>query len=701
MQILATVGLLTIAMSSLAQDDSIKNSNEGVEEQINQNIELVAEQQQAEEGDLSNLTGTWRYYRTHPINLNRASREDLEELQLLNEIQINNLLKHLEKNGYLISIYELQGVEDFDLATIRKILPFVYVSDNFNAAFFNFREMMKDGHHEVVSRMQRTLEHQAGYFTPDSITRAKKPNSYYLGDANRLFLRYRFTYNQNVSVAISGEKDAGEQFFRGTQSQGFDFYSGHIAIRNIRFIKCLTIGDYQATFGQGLTLWNGFAFGKSASPMTVKRAGMGIRPYYSFDENRFFRGAAGTFRIKKLEATALISYKKIDANATMADTNSNGEIDVVGVSSLETGGLHNTNALIADKGQITQLVAGGNLAYNQRNLHIGLTGQSMSLSAGLSKTPQLYNRYDFSGRHNINVGADYSYVFKNVNLYGEAAVSENGGRAFVQGAVFALDPRLTFTAHYRNFSRDYQNLFGNAMSENTLPQNEQGLYLAAEARLPGNFTLSVFLDQYKFSWLKFGVSAPSVGHDIFAQLNYTPSKKTDLYLRYRHRIKFEDSDIDNVYQYPVPYSQENYRFNLSTQIAPAIKIKSRLEYTHVNEASDHNNNGVALVQDIIFRKITSPLSITLRYAVFDTKNYNSRIYAFENDVLYSYSVPSLYYQGQRAFILINWNISRKLELWLRIARTVYDNQTVISPGTLNEIDDDHKTDIKVQLRLRI
>lgn len=693
--------MLALAAPALAQDDSTRNGNESVEEQINQNIELVAEQQQTEEGDLSNLTDTWRYYKAHPINLNRANREELEELQLLSEIQINNLLKHREKNGYLISIYELQGVEDFDLATIRKILPFVYVSDNFNAAFFSFREMMKDGRHELVSRVQRTIEHQAGYFTPDSLTMAKKPNSYYLGDANRLFLRYRFTYNQNVSVAISGEKDAGEQFFRGTQQQGFDFYSGHIAIRNIKFIKCLTIGDYQATFGQGLTLWNGFAFGKSASPMTVKRAGMGIRPYYSFDENRFFRGAAGTFRIKSFEATALVSYKKIDANATVIDTNSHGEVDVIGISSLETGGLHNTNATVADKGQVAQLVAGGNIAYNRRNLHVGLTGQSMSLSAELKKTPQLYNQYDFSGRQNINVGADYSYVFKNVNLYGEGAISRNGGKAFVQGAVFALDPKLTFTAHYRNFSRDYQNLFGNAMSENTLPQNEQGLYLAAEARLPGNFTLSVFLDQYKFSWLKFGVSAPSVGHDIFAQLNYTPSKKTDLYIRYRHRIKFEDSDIDNVYQYPVPYSQENYRFNLSTQIAPAIKIKSRLEYTHVNEVSDHDNNGVALVQDIIFRKITSPLSVTLRYAVFDTKNYNSRIYAFENDVLYSYSVPSLYYQGQRAFILINWSITHKLELWLRIARTVYDNQTVISPGTLNEIDSNHKTDVKVQLRLRL
>ncbi|MGV2481624.1 UNVERIFIED_CONTAM: hypothetical protein IGO34_33025, partial [Salmonella enterica subsp. enterica serovar Weltevreden] len=84
------------------------------------------------------------------------------------------------------------------------------------SAHFSAGEMFKDGRHEFVTRFQRTLEKQAGYNVPDSIKK-KKPNSYYLGDANRYFARYRFQYNNNVSFAISGEKDAGEEFFRGTQ----------------------------------------------------------------------------------------------------------------------------------------------------------------------------------------------------------------------------------------------------------------------------------------------------------------------------------------------------------------------------------------------------------------------------------------------------------------------------------------------------
>ena len=423
-----------MTVNSYAQTDTIvPKNNEQVDEQINQNVELLSEQMQSEDGDLSNLTEIYTYLKSHPLNLNRAKKEEMLEMQLLTDIQINNLIQHREKNGYLMTIYELQSIDGFDLATIKKIVPFVYVSNNFNSTFFSTKEMFKDGKHEFVMRLQRVIEKQAGYFTPDSLTKATKPNSYYLGDPNRVFARYRFQYNNAVSFALSGEKDAGEQLFKGTQKQGFDFYSGHVAVKNIKFVKTLVLGDYQATFGQGLTLWQGFAFGKSASPMNIKRYGVGIKPYYSFDENRFFRGAAGTFKLKNFELTGLASYKKIDANATMTDTLANGEIDVVGVSSLEIGGLHNTNNLIQDKGTITQTILGGNAAYNKRNLHIGATVQNMNLSAELIKAPSLYNKFDYQGKHNFVGGMDYSYVFRNANLFGEYSMSANGGKAFCQG----------------------------------------------------------------------------------------------------------------------------------------------------------------------------------------------------------------------------------------------------------------------------
>lgn len=691
---------LFFVLAANAQTDSLNNkNNEQVDEIINQNVEFLSEQLQSEDGDISSLTDTWNYYKAHPLNLNKASHDELAELQLLNDIQINNLIKHRERNGNLISIYEVQSIDGFDLATIRKILPFVYVSNNFNSAFFNAKVMFKDGRHEFVTRVQRIMEEQAGYKVSDSIKKLK-PNNYYLGDPNRIFARYTFQYNNNVSFAIAGEKDAGEEFFKGTQQQGFDFYTGHIAVRNIKFVKTLVIGDYQATFGQGVTLWQGFGFGKSAAVMNMKRSAVGIKPYRSFDENRFFRGAAGTVRYKKFEFTGLVSYKNIDANASLVDTLDNGEVDVIGVSSLQLGGLHNTNSLIADKGTIEQTIIGGNASYNSRGLHIGTTAYNMVLSSELIKSPSLYNQYDFQGKSNFVAGVDYNYVYKNANLFGEFAVSESGGKSFCQGIIAALDPKLAFIGHFRNFDRNFQNLYANAVSENTLPQNEQGLYFGFEAKLFKSITLSAFMDQYKFAWLKSTASAPSTGRDVLGQINYTPTKKIDMYFRFRHRSKFENIIDGNNYDYISPYAQYNYRYNLSAQITPEVKFKSRIEYTVVDKINQPDEAGVAFMQDLIYKKLKFPVTVTLRYAVFDTKSYDSRVYAYENDVLYGYSVPALYNKGQRAYVIVNWDITRNFEIWVRVASTIYDNQNVQSEGSLNQINSNHKTELKLQARLK-
>jgi hypothetical protein len=279
-------------------------------------------------------------------------------------------------------------------------------------------------------------------------------------------------------------------------------------------------------------------------------------------------------------------------------------------------------------------------------------------------------------------------------------MSANGGKAFCQGLIVALDPKLTFIAHYRNFDKNFQNLYGNAISENTLPQNEKSLYIGMEAKIFKTLSLSVYLDQYKFPWLQSSKSSPSTGRDIFTQLNYTPTKKIDMYFRFRHRTKFENSIIDNPYDYLVPYVQYNYRYNLSVQITPDIKFKSRIEYTHVDKAQQPDENGVAFAQDIVYKKMKFPFTFTMRYAVFDTKGYDSRVYIYENDVLYGYSVPALYYKGQRAYFIINWDITRKFEIWVRVAQTIYDNQNVQSKGSLNEIDSNHKTELKLQARLK-
>jgi len=110
--------------------------------------------------------------------------------------------------------------------------------------------------------------------------------------------------------------------------------------------------------------------------------------------------------------------------------------------------------------------------------------------------------------------------------------------------------------------------------------------------------------------------------------------------------------------------------------------------------------GYLIYQDIVYNKIGSPLSVTLRYALFETDDYDSRIYAYENDVVGAYSIPAHYYKGSRFYIMLNYNLTRRIELWFRYSQTFYENQNTISEGALTEISSNTRSEIKAQVRFK-
>lgn len=696
-----------VTFQAYGQDTTKKVDDSAVQQQL----ENIAENTNDEEADYTNLVEVLVYSSQNPINLNKTNREELQALELLNDIQINNLLTHIEKNGKLITIYELQGISGFDLQTIQKILPYVKVADNFTSAHFGAKEMFKNGQHVVLFRYGRTIEDQTGFAATDSASLAKSINSRYIGSPDKIYARYRFTYGTNISWGITAEKDQGELFFKnkqkfnydwyenslkGNQQSGFDFYSAHFYLKNVKFIKALAIGDYQATFGQGLTLWSGQAFGKSSEIMSTKRSAGGLRAYTSVDENRFMRGGATTLGFKKFEATAFYSRKRVDAN--VSDTTDTGE--AAEISALQETGYHSTSSEIADKDAIRQTMLGGNIAYKGGKFNVGITALSYQLDANYDRALSYYNQFEFASSKNFNAGIDYNFIVRNFNFFGEAAMSKNGGKAFVNGTLISLDPRLSLTFLHRYYERNFQNLMSNGFGESTRPANEKGLYIGMVAKPTNKTTVTAYYDRFEFPWLRYQVNAPSYGNDYMAQFNYTPSKKMDMYVRLRTRDKQKNATGVDLINYLVPVKQSNYRFNISYSITSSIKLKNRVELIDYKLDNNKTQKGYLVYQDVVYSKLGKPLSVTLRYAIFQTDSYDARIYAYENDVPGSYSIPAYYDRGSRFYILLDYNLTRRIELWLRYSQTFYDNKEVISEGSLTEIQGNTKSEVRAQVRFK-
>jgi len=658
-------------------------------------LEKMAENNEGEL-DFEEIAGDLEYFAENPLNLNSATRDDLEKLPMLNDFQVVSLLDYLHHHGPMATIYELRIIEGFDYNTIGLLIPFVTIGSGTRGQSWRWNDALKYGDHELFVRGTSNIETQAGY-NPDSLE-LLNPEKYYPGNKIHLYTRYIFNYKRKLLWGMTMEKDPGEEWFQGTQKQGFDFYSFHLQVNDLGIVKTAVIGDFQAQFGQGLIMWSGMGSGKSAYVMDIRKKAGGLKKYSSTDENAFLRGAGATIKLSNLEFTTFASYHKKDANLILEDGTSGGN-DYF--SAFDISGIHATPSQIEKKDAVTELAAGGNIGWNKKMFRCGLSGIAYQYDVPLQKDEKPYNQFDFRGKQNANLGTDFQLMFSGLHFFGEAAVSQNGGKAFLSGVLMELAPQMSASVLYRNYARNYQAQFANAFAEGSHPWNEQGIYFGTEIHPIRRWKLSAYYDSYQFPWLKQDADAPSYGYDYLVQADFEPSVRVSMYWRVKQEIKEKNSSepVDAL----TPLTQTDHlsaRYHISYSPGEHWRLNNRVEVSRYNTDQTSKEYGYLLYQDIIGSPLRIPLSFAVRYAIFQTESYDTRIYTYEYDVLNGYSIPALYDKGTRAYLLIKYQVAQSLDVWVRYARTWYAHKQAIGSG-LNEIDGNTKSEIKVQLRWKI
>jgi hypothetical protein len=630
-------------------------------------------------------------YIKNPVNLNTADAAELNLLRVLTPIQVQNFILYRNLVGKLADLYELQAVPGWDIRTIQKIRPYISVSLQVSIAN-TFGNRMRGGDHSILIRASQVPERSKGYLIDSSTA-----TNFYPGSPQKLLFRYKYVYKNLFQYGIVGEKDAGEQFFKGKQKLGFDFYSAHIFVRKMGIIKSLAIGDFTVNLGQGLTQWQSLAFKKSVDVVNIKREADVLRPYNSAGEINFHRGIGITLARQRWQFTLFVSFKNIDANF-VADTSQN-QNDFV--SSLQTSGYHRTKSESADKGIQRQLAFGGTFSYQYKRLHLGINGIHYQFKLPLIKSAEPYNKYALSGNSFGNYSFDYSYTFRNLHFFGEAAISSGFDKAFINGLILSASSRIDMSLLYRNISKSYQALYTSAFTESTYPNNEKGLYAGISVR-PNNFwRIDAYADLYKFPWLRFRVDAPSTGADYLIQLDYKPNKILEIYTRYHAESKAINVNPDQLTLSPViQQPKKNWRTQVSYKVNASITLRNRIELVWFDKKGVSAEQGFLSYFDFIYKPLLKPYSGSLRLQYFETDGYNSRLYAYENDVLYSFSIPVFYDKGYRYYININYDINKKLSLWVKWGQTIYSNKTRIGSG-LDEIPGNTKSEIKLQAMYRL
>lgn len=652
--------------------------------------------------DYSDLVDEYEYYSEHPININGPDLGKLVELRLLNEAQLFSVQSYIKHNGTIRSIYELKFIPGISMEALQRLAKYVYAGNPGKEKALPLQQLLKRGNQNVLLRYQQVLEPEAGYdIPPDSAY--MKPGSVYLGTPQKLYLRYTFNAMNRFRIGITAEKDAGEVFLRRSfgdsvdrmlgQKPAFpDFLSAFAYVSDVGIIKKAIIGDYHLEFGQGLTLWSGLTFGASSQTCQVKYFGKGIRPNTSANENRYFRGVAVTLQKSDLQFTAFYSRKKYDANLLPPDSSGIREI-----TGLQETGYHRTMNELQDKNSVAITVYGGQLAYQRKSWRVGAVYYHLHLDHPVAASTTPYKLFDFQGDFLTNFGLNLNFNLKPISFFGETAANPGGKPAGLAGLNAFLSDRFTLTLFYRDYPKDYQVIFASPFGKSSAAANERGIYLGFNALLSKSVTLSGYADRYTFPWLKYQVNAPSHGSSYLLQMNDLVNNDLSFYFRFRFN-KNEQNFTDSTGYFSIPVPHNRYEFRMEIVYAPFnfLMLRNRVEYVSFREESIHEQGFMAF-QDIKFNKENCPWQVTFRYALFNTGGWNSRIYTYENNALYTFSVPALYGHGERMYLLLSWAKIRNLKIWLRAATSFYFDRSTISTGSA-AINSNHKSSVTCEIQ---
>ena len=710
------ISFLLFAVAAKAQIAIDTLSAEALNELLIEQVECMAEDSD-DDIDYEELLDYYIFLSDNPINLNSDDMVRLVELHLISAFQFEEVKKYRRYYGDFMFLDELEMVEGFDAQTIDIIRPLVYAGQDKSKDKITFRKLARYGKHQLLGRYEQVLEKQQGYLPIDDSALLAKPNSRYLGCPQKLQFRYNYNYRNQIRAGFVVEKDAGEMFFTDKVSdtiksllgkqyrRGFDFLGFHLYAKDLGIVKAAVLGDYQLSFGQGLTLWSGMTFGKAGAGSSVMKQARGIAPKASASEYGFMRGAAVTLGKGPFSGTVFYSHRWVDANVSVADSLDN---EAEFVSSLQETGYHRTIGELLDRHAIRQQVVGGHLTYAIAHFEVGYTAYHTWLNVPLELRPSHYNQFYFQGKSLTNQGIDVKYVKGKYAVFGEMAMSLNFDstnliqtqRPWALAGLVGLTVKpagyLNFTIMYRDYGRAYQNLLSNAFGEGSRNQGQRGVYLGVEVAPAPYWTILAYADQFQFTWLTSQVNAPSRGHDYYLRVSHSFNRRTNAYLQFRSKTKMKNSTDGEVFShYPIFYTKNTVRFNITYELGWDIHCANKAEYAHYRNEDGSNEHGYFLCQDIAYKPENLPFSLTFRYAIFDAKDYNARVYAYENDVLYSFSVPAMYGKGMRFYLLGKVKLFNSLTLYARIGRTIYSDRNTVGTG-LSQIEGNHKTDLKVE-----
>ena len=679
--------------TSTASHDHIMSWEQFVERMMGE--EWNSDEDGADDDEL--LQNLYELY-LHPLNINEATKEDLLVFPFVNEDKADGIMSYLEHNRPMRSFGELMLIDALSKADREMLRLFLLPPEECSGndgnvkAPITFSRLLQYSKNELLLRSDIPFYTKDGYRDyPEEVLLAH-PNKVYRGDRFHHALRYSFSSMNHLFAGVQMEKDAGER--------GVDYFSGYVMVKDMGIVKRAIVGDYKIGFGQGLAVNTSMKYGKMMMYNSMDRMDIGIRRHSSTSEAGYFTGAAATIALGEWQISAFCSYRDIDA--TLRN-------DTLGVATLKTDGMHRTALARSKKNNLGVSNFGGNVHWGKDAVLLSATFVTTHFTKPLlpvyDTDATLYRLYNAEGQ-DFQVGSmSYMYRGNRLTISGETAYShcdKENGVATLNSVRWKADGSNVLTLSGRYYGAKFVSINGRAFGENSLVQNEEGLFLGWMSKSLPNTQIDAYVDAMYFPWMKYRVSGSSYGVEGMVQAVYSASNSWNLLVRYKVKSKQADYTVHNseaptLLRYK---TNQNLKLQLNNILSPSFSLRTSVSGTMYRFADDDSELGFSVSENVRWENASAKLRIDLMLSYFDTDTYNARVYGYEPSLLYSFGSTSYYYRGMRGVLMANIPmLKQRLLLSAKIGMTRYFNRDEISSG-LERIAQNHREDLSLQLRYK-
>ena len=455
-------------------------------------------------------------------------------------------------------------------------------------------------------------------------------------------LRYRFNYRNRVQAGVSVLRRQGDEAIR-QEGERWD-YGGYIQLKDIGPMKTVVVGNYQASFGYGLVVGSPFKRGKSAYIQSTATMDEGLKKYSSVgDSYHYFHGVGATARVSSwADVSAFYSLRKGKEEAWnhVVGVNATGRWNrlKVGITAVET--IEATSSQFRERSQASY---------------------SLEVKDDESK------RRATSGVMGVNA----RWNMGKVDIWGEVATSHGNkwGVGVITGVRYRPISDLNLLAIYRYYSPEFDNVYANSLCSWSRMKDEHGGYLGVEYNRLRNWQLSAFGDVWK------------TGFETMAQADFIPQKDYRMHTRFRVKRKDEKDTYSLRWNMVYEFGQ----WKMKTQ-ADGNMVQAKGVWTY----------GWSVLQDVEYRFSKVPIVLQLRAQAFDAREWNNRVYIYENDVLYAYAIPFVYGLGGRFWLNARYKINDTFSLYLRVSETIYQRAWAMEHDKKST-----RTDVHALLRVKL